>query len=154
MSKQNGKEARALVREFDKKLLAARDYDSWVYKAPFCFMEIVYVLLAFISDKKIMFCVAILGYAYSIIMEMREYLKFQGQSVYKVLYYYPVKKWDILCVRCGYLKDKLIKRFLLLYFIQIPWIFYQKGVTQDNIMIPIVLVLTALFFGVMDIFLE
>lgn len=151
MDKNKGKEARLLVQEFDTRLLEAREYDSWLYKVPFYFLEIMFLMISFISDTEVMFWVGNVGYAFSICLEMGSYLKFQGQSVYGLLAYYPVKKQDIFCVRLGYLKDKLIKRLIFLYLIQVPWMIYHRGVTENNIMIPIALVFTALLCGIVEI---
>lgn len=151
MDKNKGKEARLLVQEFDTRLLEAREYDSWLYKVPFYFLEIMFIMISFISDTEVMFWVGNVGYAFSICLEMGSYLKFQGQSVYGLLAYYPVKKQDIFCVRLGYLKDKLIKRLIFLYLIQVPWMIYHRGVTENNIMIPITLVFTALLCGIVEI---
>ncbi len=151
MDKNKGKEARLLVQEFDTRLLEAREYDSWLYKVPFYFLEIMFLMISFISDTEVMFWVGNVGYAFSICLEMGSYLKFQGQSVYGLLAYYPVKKQDIFCVRLGYLKDKLIKRLIFLYLIQVPWMIYHRGVTENNIMIPITLVFTALLCGIVEI---
>lgn len=151
MDKNKGKEARLLVQEFDTRLLEAREYDSWLYKVPFYFLEIMFLMISFISDTEVMFWVGNVGYAFSICLEMGSYLKFQGQSVYGLLAFYPVKKQDIFCVRLGYLRDKLIKRLIFLCLIQVPWMIYHRGVTENNIMIPIALVFTALLCGIVEI---
>lgn len=114
MDKYKEKEVRELIREFDKKLLEAREYDSWLYKVPLYFYELISIMLSFTSDMDIMFWVGMMNYAFSISFEMRSYLKFQGQSVYELLSYYPVTKRDIFLVRLGYLKDKMIKRLVFL----------------------------------------
>lgn len=151
MDKYKEKEVRELIREFDKKLLEAREYDSWLYKVPLYFYELISITLSFTSDMDIMFWVGMMNYAFSISFEMRSYLKFQGQSVYELLSYYPVTKRDIFLVRLGYLKDKMIKRLVFLYLIQLPWMVYHRGVTENNIVIPIALVFTALLCGIVEI---
>lgn len=145
-----GKEARRLIREFDTKLLAAREYDGWLYQMPCYFLELLFIMISFVGEEAFMLWFGIMGYAFSISLELRGYLKFQGQSVYELLSYYPVRKKDIFWVRLGYLKDKLLKRFLLLYVIQLPWIIYYGDVTKNNIVIPLWLMLVAFLFCILE----
>lgn len=86
-----------LVREFDVRLLGAREYDA----------------------------------------ELSGSIKFQGQSVYELLAYDPVKKRDIYLVRLEYLKNKLIKRLGVLYFIQGLFLWHQGIFTLERIVFPL-----------------
>lgn len=140
MDKKKEKEARNLVREFDKRLLEAREYDRWLYRVPFWILEGMFILLGslLMEDKDYMFWWIGFAYAFMISLELGSYRKFQGQSVYELLAYYPVTKKDICLVRLDYLKDKLIRRLVILYLMQIPFIAYQKAITLNNIEFPLV----------------
>lgn len=152
MDKINGREARDLVREFDQCLLAAREYDAWLYKVPFWFLEGMFIMSGMLGmeDGDYTFWFIIGMYALILSWELGSYLKFQGQSVYELLAYYPVTRKDIFLVRLGYLKDKLIRRLVILYLLQIPFLVHQRSVTVNNIMFPLIFTAAALVFCGLD----
>ena len=98
------------------------------------------------EDKDDMFYISIIEYGLILSWEFGKYLKFQGQSVYELLAYYPVAKKDIFLVRLGYLKDKLIHRLVVLYLLQLPLILHQRAVTESNIQFPLIYTATAFVF--------
>lgn len=134
------KKSMGLVREFDVRLLEAREYDAWMYQVPFWFMEGGALLLGILSwnDKDYgMGLICMTMFALAIDFELSGYIKFQGQSVYELLAYYPVKKRDIYLVRLGYLKNKLIKRLGVLYFVQGLFLWHQGIITLERIVFPL-----------------
>lgn len=152
MDKRNGEKARNLVREFDRRLLAAREYDPWLYKVLFWFLEGIFLMVGIIGmqDEDYTFWFSMGGYAWILTLEFGNYLRFQGQSVYELLAFYPVTKKDIFLVRLGYLKDKLIRRLIILYLLQIPLIVYQRGVKESNIKFPLIFMAAALVLCGLD----
>lgn len=152
MDRENGRQARDLVRAFDQRLLAAREYDAWLYTVPYWFLEGMALMLGIcgMQDNDDTLYISIIEYGVILSWEFGKYLKFQGQSVYELLAYYPVVKKDIFLVRLGYLKDKLIRRLVVLYLLQIPFILHQRAVTESNIQFPLIYTATALVFCGLD----
>lgn len=147
------KQARNQMREFDSRLLAARDYDAWLYRVPFWILEGMFMLLGsfMIEDRDYLFWWLGFAYAFCLSLELRSYQKFQDQSVYELLLYYPITKKDICLVRLGYLKDKLLRRLVVLYLMQIPFIAYQKTIPLLHILFPLLYTGIALLCCGLDI---
>ena len=71
--------------------------------------------------------------------------------MYELLLYYPITKKDICLVRLGYLKDKLLRRLVVLYLMQIPFIAYQKTIPLLHMLLPLLYTGIALLCCGLDI---
>lgn len=123
MFKQSEQEkaARKMIRKFDKKLLAAREYDSWIYKLPLLGLEgfcLLISLWAVWEKDDILLYLLAFGNGECIRWQLMGYMQFQGQSVYKLLRYCPVTRKDILGVRLGYLRNMMLRRAIIWSFVQ------------------------------------
>lgn len=143
--KQEANTARKMIREFDKRLLAAREYDGWIYKVPFLLLEgmcLILGLCAVGGKDEIMLYWSGAGCGGCIYLQMRSYVQYQRQSVYQLLSYCPVTRKDIFLVRLEYLKNMMIHRLCLWIGLQVPFVVYQKELHWENLEMVLV------FFGI------